>query len=64
MKKTTLFLTFLMLGLVITARPYAPMADSTYIAPEDTATMTPASPSMAVVSMQACISMPSLLTDR
>ena len=41
MKKTVSFFTFLILTLVMTARPYVPMIDSTYIVPEDTATVTP-----------------------
>ena len=43
MKKTTLFLTALMMAFAVAARPYIPMADSTYAAPDDTTTVTPPS---------------------
>lgn len=43
MKKTTLFLAALMAAFVVAARPYTPMADSTYVVPVDTTTVTPPS---------------------
>ena len=43
MKKTTLFLTALMMAFAVAARPYIPMADSTYITPDDTTTIVPPS---------------------
>ena len=63
MKKTTLFFTFLMLGLGMMARSYAPMTNDTYIAPEYNAMVTPASPSIAVASLSTGMYLYAFIVD-